>query len=79
VLRGTLNFAGVRPRPPHTHMPLVEKAPRYTCDDAVRLARTLYGIDATADALPSERDQNFHLFDGAGAQFVLKIANAEEA
>ena len=39
----------------------------------------MYGLEAAAVELPSERDQNFHLRDSAGAQFVLKISNAEEA
>src|SRR5262249_54856011 len=29
--------------------------------------------------LPSERDQNFHLHDGTGAEFVLKIGNSAES
>jgi len=60
-------------------MTSVEKAPRLSIDDAVRLARDLYGLEAQAAALPSERDQNFHLRGADGAQFVLKIANEEEA
>ena len=59
--------------------PAVQKAPRFTNEDAVRLARELYGLDVTAGPLPSERDQNFHLRDASGAQFVIKIANSEEA
>jgi 4-aminobutyrate aminotransferase-like enzyme/Ser/Thr protein kinase RdoA (MazF antagonist) len=58
---------------------LVQNAPRFRAEDAVRLARDLYGIDAAAEPLPSERDQNFRLRDASGAQFVLKIANSEEA
>jgi 4-aminobutyrate aminotransferase-like enzyme/Ser/Thr protein kinase RdoA (MazF antagonist) len=56
----------------------VQKAPRFTNEDAVRLARAHYGLEVMADPLPSERDQNFHLRDAAGQQFVLKIANSEE-
>ncbi len=52
-------------------------APRYTCDDAARLAAEVYGIAARAEPLPSERDQNFRLWD-AGAQFILKISNRQE-
>jgi len=42
------------------------------------LAREIYGVYATASALPSERDQNFLLCDQSGEKFVLKIANALE-
>ena len=57
----------------------VQKAPRFTNEDAVRLAHALYGLEAVANPLPSERDQNFHLREASGQQFVLKIANSEEA
>jgi Ser/Thr protein kinase RdoA (MazF antagonist) len=46
--------------------------------DAVRVARELYGLDAVASALPSERDRNFLLTATSGERFVLKIANAAE-
>lgn len=39
----------------------VQKAPRITTDDAVRIAADLYGLNVTAAPLPSERDQNFLL------------------
>ena len=42
------------------------------------MAREIYGVYATASALPSERDQNFLLCDQSGEKFVLKIANALE-
>ncbi len=45
--------------------------------DAVHLARSLYGLAAAARPLPSERDQNFALSTERGA-FVLKIAGAAE-
>src|SRR5690349_16743293 len=61
-------------------MSLLQQAPRLSADDAVRLARDLYGIEALASPLPSERDQNFLLTArGAGTdRCVLKIANAAE-
>jgi 4-aminobutyrate aminotransferase-like enzyme/Ser/Thr protein kinase RdoA (MazF antagonist) len=59
-------------------MALVETAPRLTPADAARLAAELYGLDAAAVELPSERDQNFQLRDASGAQYVLKIANSQE-
>ena len=40
--------------------------------DAERLARELYGLAATATALPGEYDCNFHLRAGDGREFVLK-------
>src|ERR1700688_436330 len=42
-------------------------------EEAVRLARDLYGLDVTAKSLPGEYDDNFHLIAADGAQFVLKI------
>ena len=45
--------------------------------DAVRIAAELYGLDVSAESLPSERDQNFYCRAG-NEQFVLKIANADE-
>jgi 4-aminobutyrate aminotransferase-like enzyme/Ser/Thr protein kinase RdoA (MazF antagonist) len=60
-------------------MARVDKAPRFSSEDAVRFARDLYGLLAVASPLASERDQNFHLRDASGAQFVLKIANQEES
>jgi len=57
---------------------LVEHAPAIAEQDAMRLARELYGVEGTAHPLPSERDQNFLIRDGQGRAFVLKIANATE-
>jgi Ser/Thr protein kinase RdoA (MazF antagonist) len=42
-------------------------------EEAVRMARDLYGLDATANSLPGEYDDNFHLIAANGAQFVLKV------
>jgi len=36
-----------------------------TQEDADRLAAELYGLHATAESLPSERDQNIHLTPGS--------------
>ncbi len=60
-------------------MARVDKAPSFSAEDAVRFARDLFGLDAVAEPLPSERDQNFHLRDVSGGQFVFKIANQEES
>jgi 4-aminobutyrate aminotransferase-like enzyme/Ser/Thr protein kinase RdoA (MazF antagonist) len=54
-------------------MEVLQHTPRFTAAEAEDLARRLYGIDAAASPLPSERDQNFRIGD-----FVLKIANAED-
>ncbi len=56
----------------------VETAPRFSVVDAQSIASELYGLEAIATALPSERDQNFALTDSSGKRFVLKAANAEE-
>jgi 4-aminobutyrate aminotransferase-like enzyme/Ser/Thr protein kinase RdoA (MazF antagonist)/murein DD-endopeptidase MepM/ murein hydrolase activator NlpD len=45
--------------------------------DAVRLARELFGLSASAQELPSERDRNFLLSTDRG-RFVLKISAANE-
>ncbi len=58
---------------------VVQKAPRFTQDDAVRIAADLYGLNVSAAPLPSERDQNFYCKASSNEQFVLKIANSEEA
>ncbi len=52
--------------------------PRFSTDDAVALARDLYGLVATASPMPGERDRNFLLASSAGDRFVLKIANAAD-
>ncbi len=52
--------------------------PHFTEHDAVCLAWEYYGLQVDVRPLPSERDQNFHLFEGSGEQFVLKIASAAE-
>jgi 4-aminobutyrate aminotransferase-like enzyme/Ser/Thr protein kinase RdoA (MazF antagonist) len=59
-------------------MQLLEHAPRFNTQAATSLADKLYGIRATATALPSERDQNFLLVTESADKFVLKIANAME-
>jgi 4-aminobutyrate aminotransferase-like enzyme/Ser/Thr protein kinase RdoA (MazF antagonist) len=46
-------------------------------NEAAQLAETLYGLQATARALPGEYDHNFHLTAADGQQFVLKIMHAE--
>jgi len=58
---------------------IVQHAPRFSEQDAVSIACDLFGIEACAGQLPSERDQNFHLTCHTGEQYVLKVANATES
>jgi 4-aminobutyrate aminotransferase-like enzyme/Ser/Thr protein kinase RdoA (MazF antagonist) len=53
--------------------------PQFSADQALALARDLYGIMAVSvQELPSDRDQNFYLAKANGAAYVLKIAAAAE-
>ena len=58
---------------------VVQQGPHFSLAEAVRLAEEYYGLRPIAEPLPSERDQNFLLRDDRGEQFVLKIANSDEA
>jgi Ser/Thr protein kinase RdoA (MazF antagonist) len=60
-------------------MSLTQNRSQFSPEEAQRLARHLYGLTVTAAPLPSERDQNFHLTDAAGAEYVLKIAAAGDS
>jgi 4-aminobutyrate aminotransferase-like enzyme/Ser/Thr protein kinase RdoA (MazF antagonist) len=51
--------------------------PRFTADDAARIAEQVFGLTGSASGLGSERDQAFLLEDG-GAGAVLKISNRRE-
>ena len=57
----------------------VKNAPQFAVEDAIRIGREIYGLEALASELPSERDQNFRLQEPGGAEHVLKIANALES
>ena len=59
-------------------MSLMNHTPQFAEQDAISTVKDLYGIDAAAKPLPSERDQNFRMSAGAEGHFVLKIANASE-
>lgn len=48
-------------------------APPVTEIEAARIAREIYGINAVADVLPGEYDDNFRLHASDGRQFVLKV------
>ncbi|MEP7245601.1 MAG: phosphotransferase [Gammaproteobacteria bacterium] len=43
-----------------------------------RVVRDHYGLDVHADRLTGERDENFRVRAGRGAEYMLKIANAAE-
>jgi 4-aminobutyrate aminotransferase-like enzyme len=56
-------------------MDVLRHAPALSADEAAALALRMFGVEATASPLPSERDQNFRLDTATGDRFVLKIAN----
>jgi Ser/Thr protein kinase RdoA (MazF antagonist) len=60
-------------------MQLLEYTPAFDVNTAAAIAGEQFGLRARAQALPSERDQNFLLTNQAGEKFVLKIANALES
>jgi 4-aminobutyrate aminotransferase-like enzyme/Ser/Thr protein kinase RdoA (MazF antagonist) len=51
--------------------------PRYTAEQAARIAAAAFGVDGGAEDLGSERDQTFLIDDGA-AGAILKISNSAE-
>jgi 4-aminobutyrate aminotransferase-like enzyme/Ser/Thr protein kinase RdoA (MazF antagonist) len=58
---------------------LVAAPPRFSEEEADRIAREVFAVDAAVErALQSERDQNFLLVDSDGQRHVLKISNAGE-
>ena len=57
---------------------LATPRPAFSAANVVTLVRDRYGLDVQARQLDSERDQNFRLTGGDGAEFVLKIGNAAE-
>jgi Ser/Thr protein kinase RdoA (MazF antagonist) len=52
---------------------IVQHAHRFSRQDAVRISKELFGIDAAAEQLPSERDQNFHFRVSNGRDYALKL------
>ncbi len=52
--------------------------PKFTSEEAARIAKEHYGVSASAQPLPSERDQNFYLRSIHKQEYVLKIANNSE-
>ena len=59
-------------------MSLLAHTPTTTADDAVRIVREVYGLEATATDLPSERDRAFRIEAADGSRWVLKVSNALE-
>ena len=59
-------------------MDAILHAPAFSAIAAADVARRVYGVEAEATPLPSERDQNFRLQTATGDTFVLKIANAAD-
>lgn len=57
---------------------LESKAPAFSASDAQQIAGNVFGIQAAARPLESERDQNFHLRAEDSREFVFKIANPSE-
>jgi Ser/Thr protein kinase RdoA (MazF antagonist) len=55
---------------------LEHSAPRLPEQEAVRIAHALFGLSATAKALPGEYDDNFLLVTKAGEEFTLKVMRA---
>ncbi len=58
---------------------MTPSVPTLSAADATRFARDHLGVEASASALPSERDQNLLLHVHGAPRFVLKVANANEA
>jgi hydroxylysine kinase len=57
---------------------LTTALPEATPEDAARIAREHFGVEAEVRPLTSERDRNFHLVDAEGCGYVLKIGNSAE-
>ena len=60
-------------------MTLEAQRPALGQDEARRLALELYGLHATLEPLPSERDQNYRITTDGGEQLVLKISGSAES
>src|SRR6266508_1582408 len=52
--------------------------PDFTLEDAERIARELYGMNAKGKEFYAERDRSFYLRADDGREFVLKIVHADE-
>jgi 4-aminobutyrate aminotransferase-like enzyme/Ser/Thr protein kinase RdoA (MazF antagonist) len=58
---------------------IVQHAPRFSEQEAARIALDLFDLEVSAKQLPSERDQNFRLTAADGKDCVLKLANSNES
>lgn len=52
--------------------------PCMTQEEATRLLKERYGINAALSEVACERDQNFHVMASDGREYVLKISNPQE-
>ena len=52
--------------------------PRFSEDEARRIAQELFGLGGDLKSLKSERDQNFRILTPHGDGYVLKLSNAAE-
>jgi len=59
-------------------MALASDPPVFPAEEARRTALALYGLDAPAEPKSSERDRNFRINAGPGADIVLKVCNRNE-
>jgi Ser/Thr protein kinase RdoA (MazF antagonist) len=62
----------------HATTALGTSAPRLAATEVERLVRKLYAIDARAEPLAAERDQNCLVHAASGERYVLKISNPSE-
>jgi hydroxylysine kinase len=53
-------------------------APAVSNAEAEELARVHFGLDVIVEPLVGERDRNFHLRDGDGREYVLKVIHPSE-
>src|SRR2546422_5747358 len=51
---------------------MIRRPPRSTLFPYTTLFRSLYGLEVSADRLPGEYDDNFHLTVGDGRAYVLR-------
>ena len=52
--------------------------PRFTDEEALKIAESKFGVKGTISELPSERDLNFYIRTDLGDEYVLKIAAKSE-
>jgi 4-aminobutyrate aminotransferase-like enzyme/Ser/Thr protein kinase RdoA (MazF antagonist) len=52
--------------------------PDFSEADAVRITREYYGLRATSGRLSGYSNQNFHITDSSGKEYILKISNPSE-